>query len=78
MLFIRSQGIIDGIFRSRFLFDELVKSQNPGFVVIPAKAGIQDDYKKMKSNLDNYGLISKSFVFQSFADIKSVFICVQI
>jgi hypothetical protein len=30
------------------------------FVVIPAEAGIQDDLKKkMKSSLDNYGLISK-------------------
>ena len=28
------------------------------FVVIPAEAGIQDDSKKMKSSLDNFGLIS--------------------
>jgi len=30
------------------------------FVVIPAEAGIQDDLKKMKSSLDNFGLISNS------------------
>jgi hypothetical protein len=35
------------------------------FVVIPAEAGIQDDLKKMKSRLYNFGLISKSsFVWQ--------------
>ena len=28
------------------------------FVVIPAEAGIQDDLEKMKSSLDNFGLIS--------------------
>jgi hypothetical protein len=30
------------------------------FVVIPAEAGIQDDLKKMKSSLDNFGLISNT------------------
>ena len=29
------------------------------FAVIPAEAGIQDDLKKMKSSLDNFGLINK-------------------
>ena len=33
------------------------------FVVIPAKAGIQDDFKKTKSSLDNFGLISKWLKF---------------
>jgi hypothetical protein len=33
------------------------------FVVIPAEAGIQDDFKKMKSSLDNFGLISKWLKF---------------
>jgi len=28
------------------------------FFVIPAEAGIQDDLKKMKSSLDNFGFIS--------------------
>ena len=29
------------------------------FFVIPAEAGIQDDLKKMKSSLDNFGLTCK-------------------